>query len=47
MIPLTGTTNAEHMRADLEIFDFWLDTEELELIEGLGGRQKGPFLPSI
>lgn len=33
MIPLTGTTSAEHMRADLEVFDFRLDPGEIELIE--------------
>lgn len=35
MIPLTGTTNAAHMKADLEIFDFHLEPEEVEWIEGL------------
>lgn len=35
MIPLTGTADAGHMRADLEVFDFRLDLEEVELIEGL------------
>jgi diketogulonate reductase-like aldo/keto reductase len=35
MIPLTGTTNADHMRADLEVFDFRLKPEEVERIEGL------------
>ncbi|MBI3412411.1 MAG: aldo/keto reductase [Planctomycetes bacterium] len=34
MIPLTGTTDANHMRADLEIFDFRLDRNEVERIEG-------------
>jgi diketogulonate reductase-like aldo/keto reductase len=34
-IALTGTTDPEHMRADLEIFDFSLDREEVELIERL------------
>lgn len=33
MIPLTGTTNAEHMRADLGAFDFRLKPEEVKLIE--------------
>jgi diketogulonate reductase-like aldo/keto reductase len=32
MIPLTGTTNAGHMRADLEVLDFSLDPEEVERI---------------
>jgi diketogulonate reductase-like aldo/keto reductase len=38
MIPLTGTTDAEHMRADLEVFDFQLEPEEVKVIEGLGLR---------
>jgi len=37
MVPLTGTTNAEHMRADFEVFDFRLEPEEVERIEGLVG----------
>src|SRR5262249_25076650 len=36
MIPLTGTTTADHMRADLEVFDFRLEPDEVERIEGLG-----------
>jgi len=36
MVPLTGTTDVGHMRADLEVFDFSLDREETERIEGLG-----------
>ena len=36
MIPLTGTTNADHMRGDLDVFDFRLEPEEVEQIEGLG-----------
>jgi diketogulonate reductase-like aldo/keto reductase len=35
MIPLTGTTDAGHMRADLDIFDFDLRAEEVEQIESL------------
>jgi diketogulonate reductase-like aldo/keto reductase len=35
MIPLTGTTDAAHMRADLEVFDFDLTAEEIERIERL------------
>jgi diketogulonate reductase-like aldo/keto reductase len=35
MIPLTGTTDAAHMKADLEIFGFHLEPEEVERIEGL------------
>ena len=30
MIPLTGTTDAGHMREDLEVFDFCLEPEEVE-----------------
>jgi diketogulonate reductase-like aldo/keto reductase len=36
MLPLTGTTNADHMRADLDVFDFCLEAEEIERIENLG-----------
>ncbi len=35
MIPLTGTTDSDHMRADLEVFDFRLSPEEVERIENL------------
>ena len=35
MIPLTGTTDAGHMRADLEVFDFALESGEVEQIQGL------------
>ena len=35
ILPLTGTTDADHMRADLEVFDFQLAPEEVERIEGL------------
>ena len=37
MIPLTGTTDAGHMRVDLEVFDFRLEAEEAEQIERLAG----------
>lgn len=33
MLPLTGTTDASHMRMDLDIFDFQLEAEEIERIE--------------
>jgi diketogulonate reductase-like aldo/keto reductase len=33
MIPLTGTTDARHMRADLEVFDFALERDEMKTIE--------------
>jgi diketogulonate reductase-like aldo/keto reductase len=35
MIPLTGTTDAEHMRDDLGVFDFRLEPGEVAQIEGL------------
>jgi diketogulonate reductase-like aldo/keto reductase len=38
MIPLTGTTDAGHMQADLDVFDFSLEPAEIERIERLGAR---------
>jgi diketogulonate reductase-like aldo/keto reductase len=35
MVVLTGTTDAEHMREDLAVFDFALDPREVALVEGL------------
>lgn len=35
MIPLTGTTNPDHMRADLAAFEFQLDPAEVEQIEAI------------
>lgn len=35
IIPLTGTTDPGHLRADLDVFDFRLGPEEIELIEYL------------
>ena len=35
MVPLTGTTDASHMRADLDVFNFRLEPEEVERIESL------------
>ncbi|HMF16256.1 MAG TPA: aldo/keto reductase [Gemmataceae bacterium] len=35
MMPLTGTTDPAHMRADLEVFDFDLAADEVEQIDGL------------
>jgi diketogulonate reductase-like aldo/keto reductase len=35
MIPLTGTTDAGHMREDFEVFDFRLEREEVARIERL------------
>jgi diketogulonate reductase-like aldo/keto reductase len=37
MLPLTGTTSAEHMRADLDVFDFRLEPAEVALIERIAG----------
>jgi diketogulonate reductase-like aldo/keto reductase len=36
MVPLTGTTDAGHMREDLGAFDFEVGHEEVERIERLG-----------
>ena len=36
MVPLTGTTDADHMREGLEVFDFHLGPDEVEQIKGLG-----------
>ena len=33
ILPLTGTSNAHGMRADLEVLDFHLDSDEIERIE--------------
>ncbi len=38
MIPLTGTTSAEHMQADLAVFDFQLNRDEVDQIENLIAR---------
>jgi diketogulonate reductase-like aldo/keto reductase len=35
MIPLTGTSDAAHMRADLDIFDWHLGPDEVSRIEGI------------
>jgi diketogulonate reductase-like aldo/keto reductase len=35
MAPLTGTTDPGHMREDLDVFNFQLEPEEVELIAGL------------
>lgn len=39
MMPLTGTSDAEHMREDLAVFDFYLAPEEIALIERLVARE--------
>jgi diketogulonate reductase-like aldo/keto reductase len=35
MVTLTGTTDSEHMRKDLEVFDFQLEPDEVERMERL------------
>ena len=35
MVPLTGTTDAGHMREDLDVFDFRLEPKEVAIIEAL------------
>jgi diketogulonate reductase-like aldo/keto reductase len=35
MVPLTGTSNADHMRDDQDVFGFHLEPEEVKLIESL------------
>jgi diketogulonate reductase-like aldo/keto reductase len=37
MLPLTGTTSAEHMREDLAVFDFRLEPDEVAQIERATG----------
>jgi diketogulonate reductase-like aldo/keto reductase len=37
MLPLTGTSNPEHMRDDLDVFGFRLAPAEVELIETISG----------
>ena len=39
MLPLTGTTDADHMRMDLDVFDFDLEPEELQTIERLASQE--------
>ena len=38
ILPLTGTTDADHMRADLNVLDFHLEPDEVEQIEHLAVR---------
>jgi diketogulonate reductase-like aldo/keto reductase len=38
MIPLTGTSSSEHMRQDLEVFDFALAPGEVSRIEAFAAR---------
>lgn len=37
MIPLTGTTDAQHMQSDLDAFDMQLQPDEIEAIECIAG----------
>jgi aryl-alcohol dehydrogenase-like predicted oxidoreductase len=37
MVALTGTTDAEHMKEDLAVFEFRLEPGEVTIIEGLVG----------
>jgi diketogulonate reductase-like aldo/keto reductase len=37
MIPLTGTTDAAHMREDLQAFEFQLGADEVDEIENIAG----------
>jgi diketogulonate reductase-like aldo/keto reductase len=36
ILPLTGTSNREHMQEDLAVFDFELEPQEIQLVEQLG-----------
>ncbi|HEE9162822.1 TPA: aldo/keto reductase, partial [Legionella pneumophila] len=36
ILPLTGTTNQQHMDNDLNIYDFELTQEEIQYIENIG-----------
>jgi diketogulonate reductase-like aldo/keto reductase len=38
MIPLTGTANAGHMQADLDVFNFCLEPDDVEQIQDLVAR---------
>ena len=40
MIALTGTTNSEHMRADLEVFRIELDPDEVEAIQHISAARQ-------
>jgi diketogulonate reductase-like aldo/keto reductase len=40
MLPLTGTSSAEHMRLDLGALDFAIDSADLELIATIGRQQQ-------
>jgi diketogulonate reductase-like aldo/keto reductase len=36
MFPLTGTTDEQHMKEDLHVFDFRLEDDEVKVIESIG-----------
>ena len=38
IVPLTGTSDASHMQADLDVLHFCLDPEEVEQIDRLSGK---------
>ena len=38
IIPLTGTSDTDHMREDLDVFDFRLQAKEVECIASLTVR---------
>ena len=38
ILPLTGTTDVDHMREDLDIHDFELGEDEMRLVENIGAR---------
>ena len=40
ILPLTGTTNSQHMHDDLNINDFALTVEEMQLIEEIASRNE-------
>jgi diketogulonate reductase-like aldo/keto reductase len=37
MTPLTGTTNEQHMKEDLQTVDFELKDDDVQLIEAITG----------
>jgi diketogulonate reductase-like aldo/keto reductase len=37
MVPLTGTTSDQHMKEDLMVKDFELNSDDLNLIETIAG----------
>ena len=39
IVPLTGTSNTKHMQADLDIFNFHLNVEEVQTLEVLAANK--------